>query len=313
MLFLIAYYIVLIGFRDVTVGADTIVYLSSPTDLTEMFNGKDGLFLILHRVFFTIGGEEFLLVLFTILLFTLIVANSILLSPKDIIVPFTCFLISMSFVAFSVNILRQGLSIYCFTLFYSLCKNKKIAFALVFLFLSIALHRYTAILVLVFLLSNVVKNDNYLIMLILLVIGIAIGFENVKKYIELNDIYNFTYEDWILDEFNISLGINWLMVAFNGIFILQMLVIYSLNKATSIRELISPIFYSFVFLTIAFIVAMSFPYSDRIGQLGWCLIPLFLIFLSTHTKGPQKIFKKLLVFDLFLLCNIQFYFLFFKQ
>jgi hypothetical protein len=313
VLILTSYYVFLIGFRDISIGADSIVYLSLPAELAEMFNGKDKFFLLLHHFFFTIGGEDFLFVFFSLFLFLLIIINSYLLSPQEIIIPFASFLISVSFVAFSVNVLRQGLSIYCFILFLSLRERKRFLLATLFLFVSVALHRFTLVLASVFLAVYLLKNNYLKFIGLLLMVGIAMDFQNVQHFVELNEIYDFSYEDRLLEEFDLTLGINWSMIIFNLVFIIQMSILYFRVNSTMSNNELELLFFSFLFLTLVFIISMNFPYSDRIGQLSWSIIPLFLIFLSRQIKKSNVIFKYFLFFDLTLLVNLQFYFLFLKS
>lgn len=290
-LFLIAY-ILVIGFRDYSIGSDTEGYASNFVDLEEMLGGKDPGFLYLSKFLHFFGGIRFTIVSYSFLYFYLLFKAIKLFSiDEDKFLWFFVFISFFFFKSMTINVIRQGLSlIFSLIALGYLLKEKKTYFV-IYLLLSVSFHISSLLFIFSILLAVFVKNINYLIILFLISIVISfygLGFNTLAIYSGYGEVLDKANE--LTELFDYGVGFKLSFVLFNSFFLFCFLFKRKKSVFDKSDEMLLKLY---LINSSIFFLYFYFPYSDRVGMLSWIfLIPLiYNLFLKHQSNLIKTVFS----------------------
>ena len=288
--FFVLYFIVIVGFRDVSVGTDTVNYHYWMAGDVPQEAKMEVMFSWLMAGLSSIGASFSVFLLIIAGLFYGIIVYALKnLSNKY---QANAFFVFFSFVSLffaeslAINIIRQGLSLAFLIFAYSLWERKQYA-AYLFLLLAFITHTTVIIPIVVFLLLQLVaKRIPLYYFLALYVLGIVlaylnIGLLNIASVMEvilrkdpgrlstyfLNDdgLYQVGFKPQFVAFTTLFLGI--------GLYIRKQSFMVASAWSTSYDQLLK----YFVSVSFLFFMAFQIPYSDRWGLFAWIAIPFIVL------------------------------------
>ena len=287
--FFVLYFIAIVGFRDVSVGTDTVNYHYWMAGDVPPIVKIEVMFSWLMAGLSSIGAPFSVFLLIIAGLFYGIIAYALKnLSNKY---QANAFFVFFSFVSLffaeslAINIIRQGLSLAFLIFAYSLWERKQYT-AYLFLLLAFITHTTVIIPIVVFLLLQLIaKRIPLYYFLALYVLGIVlaylnIGLLNIASVMEVilrKDPGRFsTY--FLNDDGLYQVGFKPQFVAFTtlflgiGLYIRKQSFMVASAWSTSYDQLLK----YFVSVSFLFFMAFQIPYSDRWGLFAWIAIPFIV-------------------------------------
>ena len=288
--FFALYFIAIVGFRDVSVGTDTVNYHYWMAGDVPQEAKMEVMFSWLMAGLSSIGASFSVFLLIIAGLFYGIIAYALKnLSNKY---QANAFFVFFSFVSLffaeslAINIIRQGLSLAFLIFAYSLWERKQYT-AYLFLLLAFITHTTVIIPIVVFLLLQLVaKRIPLYYFLGLYVLGIVlaylnVGLLNIASVMEvllqkdpgrlstyfLNDdgLYQVGFKPQFVAFTTLFLGI--------GLYMRRQSFMVASAWSTSYDQLLK----YFVSVSFLFFMAFQIPYSDRWGLFAWIAIPFIVL------------------------------------
>ncbi|GJH39753.1 hypothetical protein RCZ04_03030 [Capnocytophaga sp. HP1101] len=316
--FFVTYFVFIVGFRDVTVGTDTINYYYWMAGDVPYLVKAEVMFNWLMTILNSIGAPFTVFLLVVAVLFYGLIAYALKnLSAQYQANTFFAFFVFLSmFFSYSLatNIIRQGLSLAFLVFAYSLWQRKHYSCYL-FLLLAFITHTTSIIPIVVFLVLQIVAKKiplYYFLALYLLGIVLAylnIGFVNIASIMEVvlqKDSGRFTTY-FINDDDLYHVGFKPQFVAFTTLFLVTGLYIRNqsfmlLEHWKSHYDMLLKYYASVSFF---FFMAFQIPYSDRWGLFAWIIIPLLALpYLSKDFRPKTALIASFtLIYILFELYN----------
>ena len=287
--FFVLYFIVIVGFRDVSVGTDTMNYHYWMAGDVPPIVKIEVIFSWMMKGLSSIGAHftVFLCVIATLFYGLIAYALKNLSNKYQTNVFFIFFsFISLFFVeSLAINIIRQGLSLAFLIFAYSLWERKQYT-AYLFLLLAFITHTTVIIPIVIFLLLQLVaKRIPLYYFLGLYVTGIVLSYLNIglldiSSVIEIilrKDPGRFsTY--FLNDDGLYQVGFKPQFVAFTtlflgiGLYIRKQPFVVASAWSSSYDQLLK----YFTSVSFLFFMAFQIPYSDRWGLFAWIAIPFIV-------------------------------------
>lgn len=314
--FLIAFFI-LFGFRTEQVGTDTPMYIFNYQHYRQLEFGTDYtvkyLTFFLHR--FSSNPQIFLLVvafIYLLLIFLIIRNFNKRYSDSNVFLLGFSFFSLFFFESLGINIIRQGVALMFFLLFYTIYINKmKITLPMILVaVIGIGFHMTSVILYLVFVLLLILKDKISLIYFnILYVLGIILAFFEIgvnslgsAAYIFV-DSRRLAYLTGEIPHADFKVGFKPQFALFNTVFWLFFNYLYSRNKNDLSYNILLKLY---IVMSFIFFMMFQIPFSDRWGVMSWVLIPFLASpFLDTKSKKSPLTTFVAFIFMIFLFVFFQ--------
>lgn len=295
-LLLIAAFLILVfyaGFRDLSVGTDTINY-SNHFNLVSsgVVLPHELLWFIVNKSVYMFGGTfQTVLVVSSVLTLFPVFYVSYKKSPYPLLSIF--FYISLYYYFYSFNIIRQCIAMSFGLMAFHFIDERKNISAYIIFFISVLFH-YSALIILPGLLFISTKHSinkylSYVILLFSCVVGLLFGGEL------LNLMQKFLYSDYMVDrEFNL-LGTSVLLLLLNTLYITMSIVTKKNNQWFTL-------FFLFILLSN---LTVRIPLANRfVFYYGLTLIIFFPLLLNNNrlkSNGRMPLFLGLIVYSLIIL------------
>lgn len=295
--------ILLVGFREYNVGADTGSYYNSlwVNTFDIDFDGEFLFSLIaLIMRYFDLSYSSFLLLVAILFYFFTYksLKNYTKIYKSNVLITFFSCISLLFFLSMSINIIRQGVSLSILLFAYSLWVGKKNNIKiLVLIFLSLAFHLTSILPILIFIVSLFMdKLKLFNVLLFIYFFSIVVSFFNYG-FLNFSPLFlDFLGDDkragyFSEDDYGYNVGFKPQFVVFNTFFML--IALYVKRKLINdflIKQYNILISY-YIIASIMLFMAFQLPFSDRWGLFSWFVIPLLLspLFYSPFVKGNVKV------------------------
>jgi len=298
LIVLITFIILFSGTRNYNIGTDTYNYfhyfylkgikISGFYDFFKTFN-TDFLFKVIMYIVFPF--KSFMLFLFTVSVIMNVSLYKFARKFTDYgksgssLLLFLTIASSFVFINYQINTIRNGLAIpfIFFGIYYVIQNEYKYAF--LYLLIAFLFHRTTLIpiaCILLVLISGKIKYK-YFIIIYIIAIGLAASGFGFDKLTFLANIGNDDFSKLAFQgENEYRTGFRMDFVLYNSLFLLFFIKFSNLKNRT---DLVLIKYY--ILTSIIFFFNFNIPYSDRIGNYSWIVIPL-LLFNTIKISFPER-------------------------
>ncbi|WP_259014767.1 EpsG family protein [Emticicia fluvialis] len=315
-IFILLFFILIFGFRDLEIGTDTWLYDWQYTNPEKVEYGFDFLMPYINKCLYLVSNNS--TVFFLFMAFTFMVTFSLALKSLSNYYQANWFLVCFSLFSFyffyslGTNIIRQGTALGFLMLAivnYALNPgNKKLVFF--FAICSLGIHSTLIVAVFIFLLSILLRRIKliYFYLTYLLVIVAAalnIGIMQLEPIIGLL-LVDDRRSSYLTNESVVyTVGFRPTFVLFNTFFLVIFMFIYRTLKEKS--EPYKLIFIYYILTSVFFFFTFQIPYSDRWGVISWVCIPFLMAPLFSEknafrlaTAGVATLFVIYVFFQFYL-------------
>jgi hypothetical protein len=291
-------FIVLIGGRDISVGKDTINYISafnrSGGELI-MSDAKDfgfyGFSLLLK--FLEFNEREFLYSMAVLYILPLAIVYCMVETNVKFLLFFS--MVSLFFFqSMGVNILRQGISCSFFALSILFFQKSRPIISCFLFVVAFSFHASILIPAIFYLVSSRITDIKYPLAFFLA--SILLAFFNFdlnslfKNIPVLNVIFEDRLESYILQESSTeyNTGFRFDFLVFNCFFAFIGLYVYITSKSMKNLAAFKNYLFCYLFTSGYFFLMFHVPFSDRFGVLSWVFIPFIVIQLVQKPINKQS-------------------------
>lgn len=293
---------VILGLRGINVGNDTLSYKllydsTAQRDIASIFghffDGGDGLFYLLAKIFSTFGSFTLFLTFIALtsnILFYKFCVNISRTLSIQCLSPLVIFLLLMtSFVTFNmeINTVRSGMgmSLLLNAIFYLFTKDykKSCIYGCIAALIHFSMVIFFLIAIMIILLKWNIKTYYLLYFISLGLSFIGIGILDLIPLGNLELRATKLYVDSNLFEYEI--GFRPTFALYNTSFLL--LLISQIRGIAKLPDIAVRFFKYYIVSTILFFLWFIMPFSDRIGAFSWVVIPILAsyIFISGHNHS----------------------------